>query len=182
MRTLVKIKNAQDTILADYAESCISDVTSCLSDNGYDENQTTSSKSKIAINACRAQIITCMSVNGDATATPSPSSMTAWVQSVMVEGATNTAAAGVLAASISNEFDCTNNASGYWDGAKCYCAPGHTVGTMGSGSGASGYCYISGLTTGECQSVSGAAWNSRYSGCVCQNHAAYQGGVCTPWN
>ncbi len=83
MRTLVKIKNAQDSILADYAESCISDVTSCLSDNGYEETQATSSASKIAINACRAQVITCMSVNGDADAEPTPAGMTDWVKGIM---------------------------------------------------------------------------------------------------
>ena len=86
MRTLVNIKKSQDVILADYAETCISDVTSCLSDNGYNEEDTTSTASKIAINACRSQIITCMSVNGDAAATPSPSGMATWVQGIMGGG------------------------------------------------------------------------------------------------
>lgn len=35
-RTLVQIKSAQDTILADYAEDCITDVASCLTQNNYD--------------------------------------------------------------------------------------------------------------------------------------------------
>ena len=34
---LTKIKLQQDSILADYAEDCRSDVSSCLSTNGYDE-------------------------------------------------------------------------------------------------------------------------------------------------
>ena len=35
---LTKIKLKQDTILADYAETCWNDVYSCLSANSYDEN------------------------------------------------------------------------------------------------------------------------------------------------
>ena len=42
-RTLVQIKRAQDAVLADYAESCITDVSSCLSTNNFD---TTASNSK----------------------------------------------------------------------------------------------------------------------------------------
>ncbi|MBO5739706.1 MAG: hypothetical protein J6R52_01410 [Alphaproteobacteria bacterium] len=101
MRTLVKIKNAQDNVLADYAETCIADVSSCLGENNYDETATNSSKSKIAINACRSQIITCMSVNGRADADPTPAGMAGWVSSIMTEtggvgggGVTNCASGG----------------------------------------------------------------------------------------
>ena len=83
MRTLVKIKNAQDRVLSDYAETCISDVSSCLGENNYDSKNTSSNKSNIAINACRSQIITCMSVNGRADAEPSPAGMAQWVGSIM---------------------------------------------------------------------------------------------------
>lgn len=76
-RTLVQIKNMQDTILTEYAENCLADVQSCLSQNNYKENNT---NNNVAINACRQQIITCMSVNGDASAAPSPSTMTQWVK------------------------------------------------------------------------------------------------------
>ena len=38
-RTLVQIKSAQDTVLADYAEDCITDVASCLSQNNYDADE-----------------------------------------------------------------------------------------------------------------------------------------------
>ncbi|MBR1953744.1 MAG: hypothetical protein IKA25_01580 [Alphaproteobacteria bacterium] len=72
-RTLTKIKVAQDKVISDYAEKCISDVSSCLSSNNYDNNN------NIAINACRAQIVTCMSVNGDATKAPTPASMKNWI-------------------------------------------------------------------------------------------------------
>lgn len=77
-RTLVQIKATQDEILADYASNCISDVSSCLSANNYDADDTT--KSNIAINACRSTIITCMSVNGDTTQTPTPAVMQTWVK------------------------------------------------------------------------------------------------------
>ena len=67
-RTLVQIKTAQDEVLSEYAEDCINDVTNCLSTNGFETtslNTATelSPKNQIAINACNAQILTCMSVN-----------------------------------------------------------------------------------------------------------------------
>ena len=82
-RIMVQIKAAQDEMLADYAETCISDVSSCLGENGYDETKSDSSKSRIAINACRAQIMTCMSVNGNASGEPTPSAIKDWVTNVM---------------------------------------------------------------------------------------------------
>lgn len=77
-RTMVQIKAAQDTILADYAENCISDVTSCLSSNGYDN----ATNKNIPVNACKALITTCMSVNGNVASQPSPSEMATWAQNV----------------------------------------------------------------------------------------------------
>lgn len=69
-RTLVQIKSAQDEVLADYAESCISDVASCLSQNNYYNNYygsttttTTSNPSEVSIKACMSVINTCKSVN-----------------------------------------------------------------------------------------------------------------------
>ena len=76
-RTLTQIKVAQDEILADYAENCISDVSSCLSQNNYNNNP------NIAMNACRQQIVTCMSVNGDAHKTPTPESIAGWVSGIL---------------------------------------------------------------------------------------------------
>ena len=62
--TLAKIKVQQDAIIADYAEDCRNDVASCLATNGYDESATNSTATKTAINACAAEITTCMSVGG----------------------------------------------------------------------------------------------------------------------
>ena len=78
-RTLTKIKVAQDAIIADYAENCITNVSSCLATNNYEKSN------NIAINACRAQIRTCMSVNGDTTQNPTPAQMTTWVSSMLGE-------------------------------------------------------------------------------------------------
>ncbi len=60
-RTLVQIKSQQDEILAKYAESCISDVSSCLSTNGW-STTADSFVQNTAQNACRAIIRTCASV------------------------------------------------------------------------------------------------------------------------
>ena len=76
-RTLTKIKVAQDAVISDYAENCITDVSSCLASNNYDKSN------NIAINACRAQIRTCMSVNGDTTKDPDPTQMNIWVANML---------------------------------------------------------------------------------------------------
>ena len=78
-RTLTKIKVAQDEVIADYAENCITDVSSCLATNNYEKSN------NIAINACRAQIRTCMSVNGDTTQDPDPTQMKDWVSTMLGE-------------------------------------------------------------------------------------------------
>ena len=62
--TLTKIKFQQDELLSSYVEDCRSDVTSCLSSNGYDESNVYTTASQTAVNACRAYIQTCMSVGG----------------------------------------------------------------------------------------------------------------------
>ena len=72
-RTLTQIKVAQDEIINSYAENCISDVDSCLNSNNYSGND------NYAINACKSQIVTCMSVNGDATKDPKPAYIEKWV-------------------------------------------------------------------------------------------------------
>ena len=68
-RVLVQIKAKQDAVLNDYAESCISDVASCLSQNTYNYAWTGASSSitgedpsDIAIKACMGYITSCMSV------------------------------------------------------------------------------------------------------------------------
>ncbi|MBE6461220.1 MAG: hypothetical protein E7006_00020 [Alphaproteobacteria bacterium] len=75
-RVMIQIKAAQDAILADYAENCISDVTECLSDAGYNNanNGQYLNPSAQAVNACKGIITTCMSTtegsafNGNANA------------------------------------------------------------------------------------------------------------------
>ena len=62
-RTLTQIKALQDEVLANYAEDCISDVTSCLSNNEYDE--TSSLAMSAAKKACASVIRTCASVTGN---------------------------------------------------------------------------------------------------------------------
>ena len=78
-RTLVQIKASQDSILAEYAENCISDVTACLSTNNY---STDDNKAYYAVNACKSLIATCMSVNGNMTIQPDPAAMRTWAASV----------------------------------------------------------------------------------------------------
>ena len=63
-RTLVQIKSAQDSILAEYAEDCITDVASCLAQNNYDADEDVENTgNKVAMRACNPVITTCMSVN-----------------------------------------------------------------------------------------------------------------------
>ena len=91
-RMLVQIKAKQDEILAEHAESCIGDVQSCLSQNGYpfdEENLNANSiVANIAINACRSTIVTCMSVNGYSVDNPTPSDLWPWVCGITT-GSTN---------------------------------------------------------------------------------------------
>ena len=79
-RALTRIKAAQDTLLNNYAENCISDVTSCLSSNNYDTSNDNSKK--IAVNACKSIISTCMSVNGNVAADINPTAMGTWAENV----------------------------------------------------------------------------------------------------
>jgi len=79
---LTKIKLKQDEILSDYAETCWNDVYSCLGTNNFDESDVGSTASKTAINACRSDISTCMSVTGyypSDNTTISLSTMADWV-------------------------------------------------------------------------------------------------------
>lgn len=81
-RTLIQIKTQQDEVLADYAEECIADVSSCLAQNNYDADDATSNSAKnnIAINACKSIITTCKSVNGDPDS--SESSLKDWINKI----------------------------------------------------------------------------------------------------
>ena len=79
-RTLTQIKSAQDEIISDYASGCMIDVETCLGKNNYNSNN--NRYSNAAINACRSQIITCMSVNGDANKDPTPAAIRNWVDNI----------------------------------------------------------------------------------------------------
>ena len=85
--TLAKIKVQQDEIISDYAEGCKADVQSCLSTNGYEESNTSSTASKTALNSCAAEITTCMSVGGyqiKEGATLTLRAMSDWVSSMLM--------------------------------------------------------------------------------------------------
>ncbi len=85
-RTLTKIKTMQDEIIADFAENCIADVSSCLGQNNYPDTPsgtTGSAQENIAVNACRAIIASCMSVNGNATKDPKIGEMLDWTCDTM---------------------------------------------------------------------------------------------------
>ncbi|MBO7066011.1 MAG: InlB B-repeat-containing protein [Alphaproteobacteria bacterium] len=77
-RAMIQIKAAQDAILSEYAETCIQDVSSCLSSNGYES----ATNKNIPVNACKAIIATCMSVNGDVRVEPTPRQMLDWARDV----------------------------------------------------------------------------------------------------
>ena len=77
-RTMIQIKAAQDEVLSNYAESCITDVTSCLNSNGYDS----ATNKNIPVNACKSLIVTCMSVNGNVTTEPTPAAIASWANEV----------------------------------------------------------------------------------------------------
>ena len=80
-RILIQIKAKQDEILTEHAESCITDVTTCLSQNNYpfDEVADNVVAANIAINACRSTIVTCMSVNGYSVDNPTPTDLSSWI-------------------------------------------------------------------------------------------------------
>lgn len=110
-RTLTKIKTQQDEIIADFAENCISDVSSCLAQNNYPDTPTgTSSRENIAINACRAIIATCMSVNGNATKEPSVKEMLKWTCDTMTDNDCGD--------SITTQLSSDSQIAGYCEGIK----------------------------------------------------------------
>lgn len=62
-RVLVDIKAQQDTILANHAQSCISDVGQCLARQNINVSGTQTTISGAAIAACNSIIATCQNVN-----------------------------------------------------------------------------------------------------------------------
>lgn len=60
-RTMVQIKAAQDAVLSEYAQECITDVATCLAQNNYGSS---ASSQNVAKKACGAVIKTCKSITG----------------------------------------------------------------------------------------------------------------------
>ncbi len=118
-RTLVQIKAAQDLLIEEYAEDCIDqEVATCLNQNNYDDTKNT-----VALKACRQQIVTCMSVNGE---TPSSGSsftdteMEKWVLNVLGEDSENVGLYVLMT-------NCVNS-GGTFDGTNCICStPGYML-------------------------------------------------------
>ena len=56
---------------------------SCLASNNYGNTTENQNAERIAINACRAEIVTCMSVNGDLIEKPKPDDIENWVNGLL---------------------------------------------------------------------------------------------------
>lgn len=114
-RVSMQIKAAQDELLADYAESCISDVSSCLSSNNYTNltQLTTDGASTVAVAACRPVITSCMSATGYGTNITQ--NMYSWLQTTL-----GISVKGVYSSAneIKTQAACTA-ALGEWDGSSC---------------------------------------------------------------
>ena len=115
-RILIQIKARQDELLSEHAESCITDVTTCLSQNNYpfDEVSENSVQANIAINACRSTIVTCMSVNGYSVDDPTPSDLWPWICGITT-GSTDcvpNSGGGSTTEVYTVSFDCIGNGWG----------------------------------------------------------------------
>ena len=62
-RTMTQIKAAQDTLLAEYAEDCVSDVRTCLIRSASSSDYTKQNVRTLATKSCQSIVTTCMSVN-----------------------------------------------------------------------------------------------------------------------
>ena len=133
-RTLVQIKAAQDNLLSEYAEDCITDVTSCLTNNGFststlDNATKLTTKNQIAINACNSQILTCMSANdveeteGELAASQLPK--TQWVLGIMNETGAETALLRINCTNSGGNWTTTDNTS------TCKCPEDHEIDEVG---------------------------------------------------
>ena len=58
---MIQIKAAQDAVLSEYAQDCITDVATCLAQNNYGSSV---ASQNVAKKACGAVIKTCQSVTG----------------------------------------------------------------------------------------------------------------------
>ena len=126
-RALVQIKAAQDNLLASYAESCISDVSSCLTSNNYDAAYPESTKSRTAVNSCYSQIKTCMSVNGNIYGLVTPTVLQNWVTGnyTSLEIYRNTTNISYTCEAITDEAECK--------AVRGYCDNGSSISPLNNG-------------------------------------------------
>lgn len=119
-RVSVQIKAAQDELLANYAETCISDVSACLSQNNYGNLSTiitdANKVSAVAVAACRPVINTCMNVTGYGTNITGE--VYNWLQTTL--GTTVTGAYSTLG-QIENQITCLAIRGTWADSTKCSC-------------------------------------------------------------
>ena len=155
-RALVQIKMSQDELLASYAEDCISDVSSCLSANNYDEANPESTKSRTAINSCYSQIKTCMSVNGNIYGSVTPALLLNWVTGnyTSLEIFRTSQAISDSCALLTDETDCK--------AARGYCDTGSTVSAINNGGAICTWTWANSSDHsrgGTCSKNSGASCN-----------------------
>ena len=131
-RALQQIKAAQDTVLANAASSCLSDVAACLSQNNYVFNVSASSNpSDMAIRACLPIINTCRSLTGEGVANVSSidlSDVYKWLDAGI---ATNYEAQCTGTGGTWSSGVCTCGANSTQDASKrtCSCNSGYTLNT-----------------------------------------------------
>ena len=144
-RALVQIKLAQDELLASYAQDCVSDVSSCLTSNNYDESNPTGTKSRAAINSCYSQIKTCMSVNGNVYGSIQPEALRTWVTGIYssIEIYQSTEAIDQACSVLTEESDCK--------AARGYCDNGNSVTALNNGGAMCQW------NSGTCSTASGVA-------------------------
>jgi len=112
-RILVSIKSKQDTILANHASGCISDVNQCLAKQNVSIGTSGVSVTTAALSACNSIILTCTSVNGsNATACTNGQTMQTIIGQAMCTG--------------EQQYDCANK--------KCIdkCTSGKSLNATGS--------------------------------------------------
>jgi hypothetical protein len=129
-RTLVQIKAAQDALVEEYADDCISqEVLTCLNQNDFDETY-----SNVALKACQQQITTCMSVNGE---TPQGSDNNTFTPDQMKEWALNVIGEdSAVIADYKYTINCANSGGTISKGSngayECKCEDGDTADETGT--------------------------------------------------
>ena len=125
-RVSMQIKAAQDQLLSNYAETCISDVSACLSQNNYGNLATitteTGQVSAVAVSACRPVITSCMSVTG--WGNNISGDMYEWLRTTLKTTVTGTYSA---LTDVKNQISCLAIHGNWTDANKsCTCASGTT--------------------------------------------------------